>query len=253
MAYSPKYTSEEDVEALLQRDISDGSTPSTVQVNDWIEQIEAEIDDKGFSVYTETDAYLDVPYGEVSDDVYMGWIYKVRQGRLDMGVQEGGTLIPIADAKHPLLTITTLEKNSEPMDSAPSWQELTQWDGSAGGTHFTLLYNGRRANGYALYIYDETPEPGVKRIKITYTWGYNVPTSILKRYCTLKVSLIYILGMMGTNVDDAMSWIEGGDLGTSMNTNWEERIKQFRWELGIIEKRHFPKPEATDEVALGIL
>lgn len=239
MAYTPAYTSEADIEGLLQITIDDTTNPTTAETLTFIEASEKRVIDRGLGAHTATDQYIDVA-AVLSGADHGEWVYSARTGRITMSM-DTGVIIPLFDVKNPIISVTTLHKNDESIDSAPSWDALTEWDGSSGSTHFMLLQSGKRDLGYALWMYDEPPTSGPKRLKMTYSYGHNVDTSILGEYCTYDVAIRVLQARWGTNEVDGMAQYDGGDLGIWVPRNIKDRIASFAIERNKIAKDHFPE------------
>jgi len=233
------YVNEEDIEDLLQIDLSSSSVPDSAAVARWVDDMEAEIQARGLGSHMATDVYLDVPSG-IDSVSNFDWAYNARTGNLkfDMG---RGSVIPLNNIKFPVIGVTTLYKNDADVSSAPSWEALTQWDGTSASTHYMLLNSGKKSLGYALWIYDEEPLPGPKRLKMTYLYGRNVASEILSMYCTYAIAVKILMARMGSNEPDGLSMLEGGDLGSFVNRQYTERIAQYRYEMLRIEAEHFPQ------------
>jgi len=242
---SGSYTNIEKIEGLLQFTIDDTSVPSESEVVTYIQESEAKIVDRALGVHTANPVYIDVP---ISADVVVEPEYGLIADSFTAA--SDGLIVPLQSVKHPVITITSLHKNDEDMSGAPVWEALTQWNGTTGNTDFILLKTGTRPLGYALYIYDNIPMTGPSRLKMVYTYGYNVPSDILSDYCTLDVSIRVLLTRMGTNDLTGLARVYGSNLGDSIVTNYEERIAQMRAEMARIEVQHFPS--TVEEKAMGV-
>jgi len=248
LSYSPQYTSESLVEAVTQIDITDSTNPSSSEVLTWIEEIEKEVIERRLGSHTATDVYIDVPNIEESVGYYSA-TYKAKTGQLFIGTSMGaGVLVPLKNVKGPIISITSLYKNDEDPTDAPDWEELTEGPGD--GSDFMLLQvsSGSKTYGYALWIYDNFPLAGPKRLKMTYTYGYNIDSKILQEYCTLKVAIKVLQAKMGTSDGEGLNEFAGGDLGTYIPTQYQTRINLFRQRIAEIEAIHFPS-----EFAVAIL
>jgi hypothetical protein len=87
---------------------------------------------------------------------------------------------------------------------------------------------------------------------MSYTYGYNIDSDILSEYCTYAVGAKVILARMGSNSPDGLSWLEAGDLGSHMNTNYRERLREYRREMRRIEEDHFPSRASEKDLAMVI-
>jgi len=235
---TPSYTSEAKIEAVTSLSITATSVPTTNQVAVWITEVEADISERALGSHTATDNYLDVPEKTENKELYE-WTYAVDTDRL---TTDGGRtrLVPVTNARRPIISITSLYKNDENPDSAASWDELTEGPGD--GSSFILRQSGDKQHGYVLQFYDNLPLHGSKRIKWTYTYGENISTYILARWATLKVAVKVLTARMGTSSTDNLTYIDAGDFGMQMNTRYRERIQEFKDEIQKIEDDHFPDP-----------
>lgn len=163
MPYAPKYTSEDLVEALLQTTIDNSTIPTSSQLLTWIEEVEKKMDADLLGSYTATDELNDVE--TVNDQE----VFKPKFT--------------------PILTVTNLYRNKAALHDAVDYELLTEGPGDS--THFVILKAvvcGKLV-GYALYIYDRHPGIGRNKVKITYTYGYNIDSKVLQEYATKKVAL----------------------------------------------------------------
>ena len=245
MSYTPVYTSFEAIEEITQITIDDRSVPSYTAVLRWIEQIESRVVARALGSHTVTDQYIDVPVG---DDIYPNytWYYEVDGARLKFDI-EGGYVVPLGDVKYPVISITSLYKNDADFEDAPNWEQLTEWDGSTDDTHFMLLTSGRKNSGYALWFYEEEPEPGPKRLKMSYTYGNNIDPEILEEWVTLNVCVKILVARMGTNQKDSLATLRGVDVGRHINQNYSDRIGYLRAQIIEIEAFYFPRRRAEDD------
>ena len=248
MSYEPKYTSEAKIEALLQLSISDTSVPNSSQVLQWIKEVESRIDELGLGSYSATE-YLDVPEIIAEYPPYT-WEYRVKSGRFKFTI-ETGRIVPLAQLKHPIISVTAVYKNDNDPDEAPNWQQLTEGPGE--NSHYILLTSGKRGFDYALWFYKDPPLIGPKRIKIEYTWGWNVDEDILSDYCTMAVAIKVLLARMGTNQPSGIAYMEGEELGVFQTTNYRERIEILRAEMREIEEKYFPSKVELEDVAAVIV
>lgn len=232
------YCSETDVEALTQITISSSTTPTSIQLAQWIDWAEARVTENSLGRHTITDEYLDIPSYTEKEGVY-NWEYNSDQDRISFGENLNGLIIPFTNSRRPIISINHLYKNDQSYSSAASWTELTEGPGD--GSDFLLLKGGGKQQGYAIYIYDNAPVSGPKRLKLDYDYGLNLANSILKEYCTKLVSINVLQARMGTSSIDGLSYLDGGDMGTSLNTRYRERIEEWKADVAEIERRFFPE------------
>lgn len=80
--------------------------------------------------------------------------------------------------KSPILSITSLYKNTASVSSTDSWTELTEQTGSGGD--FIVDYD----TGMVTFV-DNFPSIGSRRVKASYTYGYSSVPKIIERLCVL--------------------------------------------------------------------
>lgn len=235
------------VEGLTQVVINDATSPSTDETLVFIEQVESQITDRALGSHTATNQYVDVPpYGKAGGSY--DWKYNVRTGRLDWDLGEG-VIVPLAGMKAPIISITSCAKNDEAADDTPSWDTLTEWDGSTDDTDYMLLKSGLRDLGYALWFYQNYPYTGPKRLRITYSYGWNVDSDILADWATYKVAIRVLQARLNTNNPDGMAAYDGGDLGVFVPRHYKDLIAHYWASIRYIERTHFPgRHEASLEV-----
>jgi hypothetical protein len=162
---------------------------------------------------------------------------------------EGGYLVPLLNVKSPIISITELQKNDEDYADTPDWISLTE--GPADNSSFLLLTSGLKNLGYAIWFYDNLPMAGPKRLRVTYTYGYNVDNEILQRWCTLKVAIKVLVAKMGTSSASGLTELQGEGLGIYLPRQYKRRIDELKAEVAIIEKTYFPKPSGIPAAIFG--
>uniref|UniRef100_A0A6M3KIP6 Uncharacterized protein n=1 Tax=viral metagenome TaxID=1070528 RepID=A0A6M3KIP6_9ZZZZ len=241
------YTTEAKVEAVTQIDIDATTYPTTAQVAVWITEIEAEIAERALGSHTATDQYVDVPSAEESAQ-YWGFKWTPATDSLQFTYGGAGVIVPLANIKSPFISVTSLAKNDQALNDTPSWSTLTE--GPADGSSFILLKSGLKDLGYALYFYDNNPSAGPKRLKLTYTYGFNISSEILGEYCTLQVAVKVLQAKMGTSSASGLTEFEGQDFGRYLPTQYEKRIKSFQIRIKEIETKYFPRKHSLSSVII---
>jgi len=133
----------------------------------------------------------------------------------------------------PILTVTSLVENLASLDQATNYSaERTEGPGSSSSFIILTKDNGSGIQvGYALFFYNNIPTAGRNKLRVSYTYGHNLPTSLLTQYATYRT---------------AMRVIEIRAASGSFNINldtgpWAEKYKQMKdW----TEKadRDWPRP-----------
>ena len=160
MSYTPKYTSEEKVEDLLQITIDDSSVPTSTQLLDIIERVEKEMDARLLGSYTSTDELVDSDGKPFIQPNFL-----------------------------PIISVVSLYVNGANPNQTPSWTQLTEGPGE--GSSFIVVKKNFAGKllGIGLYFYDNIPIRGKARIKITYDYGFNFDGKLLEEYATKRVAL----------------------------------------------------------------
>lgn len=232
-----KYTSSTDVEIVTALTFSSSSVPTLAQVNTIISDVENEIDSLALGQVYTTNEYIDVNtdpeqlitlatsnYGGYSN--YVGYRGRYREG------------IFIIPSKFPIITVSNLWINEAELDETANWDEQTE--GPADNASFITLKRTIRNKtlGYALYFFANLPLKGRARIKANLLWGWDMDTSILKRYATLKTSERVIINRMGTNNPDQLSTFTqgGGILQNYVPTAYDQRLRVIQSEIKDIER-----------------
>lgn len=261
MAYTPKYVTIEDVEQLVQFQLWDDTKPTRAQVLDWIEKLEDEIDalrlgwkDSGSAGdgYLATDIYLDVisPYRSVTP---LRAFELLAEAGIDINRARTGCLVPIPTNYRPIISVTKLEVRSGALTELPSWTELTEgWDegwSEAAGTDFLIVKEKGRCDqehGIAFWFYGSSmPTPGNARLKVTIKHGWNLPESILTRYCTLKITKRVLNTATRAGEPTAIAGWSGGDFGSFINNQLKADLEAYDLEVKEIEVKYFPRKLKT--------
>jgi len=199
------YATEAKVEAITQFDINNTTSPSTTEVAQWITEIEKDAEARKLGSYTATDQLIDVPARldwPAKDTI--AWLYAI-SGKRYMDAATRIVIPPFI----PIISITSLSRNKAAYTAEPDWEALTEGPGS--GDSYILLKKetkGSKFLGFAIYFYQNPPDIGYQRIKMTYTYGWNIDSEIIGEWCTLKVALKVLDAVM-----NATSPIGVGDYG----------------------------------------
>jgi len=242
MSYTPKWTSEARVEALLQIDITSATDPNSTELLDWIEEVETSMlaDNLGTQT-TPSLTEFDVPPSHALAKETIGWFHaglpESTQGRI------------VVPPYVPIVSVNsgTVSRNKASLNQAPDWELLKAKDNfpSDSDTDFMILYEvdkktGKRL-GFAFYFYNNIPEAGYRRLRGTWVYGHNVDSEILREYATLKVAEKVILARLFSAQPMNLASYTGGDMNTYVNTQFEVQLEWIRQRIGEIEKRHFPR------------
>ena len=222
------YTTEADIEILLGFSLDSTTTPSSTQVDTIIDDVSAEMDAFGLGRNYDTTVYIDV----VSEQKNLPTIaqYTYRNEYL-----EGTGGLYVIPPKTPIITISNLWVNESDPGSTASWTAHTE--GPASGASFVVLRAQCRNKllGYALYFFEDIPDVGRSRIKMNILWGWDMDTSILKRYATLKAGERVLQAKMSTNAPDHLAQYVGGEIQQYIPAAYGERLKLIREEIKEME------------------
>ena len=227
-----------DVEAYTQFTASSITTPSLQEETEWLAQAETEIEENSLGEHLIENIYLDVPSRETNRGVYDAeWDSKADHLYTQIGKR--GLIVPLTNIKRPLLKITILEKNDEDYSADTDWTELTE--GPADGASYIILESGDKQHGYALMFFDNYPLYGPKRLRLSYQYGENINTGILREWVAKTVAVNVLGALMGTNSPTGLRILDmGGDVPFVYNTNYKDRILEYKTRLKEIEDKYFP-------------
>jgi len=245
VTYTPKYTSESKIEALVGFDITAKTKPSSSQVLDVIEEVEAEIDAKylgwedGASYgegYTISDLYIDVPASAEN----------IEENHLD--IITGRTVDTVYLSGYPIIEMTKLyRRTTASAYDSPEWEELNQgyysgWTPS--DSHYKLITTkGKDGQSYGIgfcFYGDKRPYEGPASLKAIFKCGYLIPEEIVQEYATLKCAIKVL--QMATNAGEPVRFpsYPGGSLEEYVPRELNNMIREFRERIKEIEKMHLP-------------
>jgi hypothetical protein len=262
--YETKYCTIADVTRETQIDYTTSTKPSTNQIAQWIEDLEREIDaallgwgenrSQGEG-YLATNVYLDIkslaPRITPIDRFRLLTQYSV-----DPYFQSKGAIVLIPDHYRPIIDITSMWYTNKELDQTPEWTAVTQgyYEGwtETSGTDFKLEHTRGRAGQLhvsSIWFYSSTrPDVGRARLKSTFTYGWNLPLSILRTYCANIIAAKTTHASVTAGEPTALASFTGGDFQDWVNTEVDNQVQKFIGEALRIKKEYFPK-----DPAIGIL
>jgi hypothetical protein len=209
--------------------------PNRTEVLQMIEEVEAEIDGQLLGTYTATDVYVDVPPTEgLSEDTLKWFEFITRHG---YSPSTGKVVVP---RLLPIISISKCYRRTTALSSSASWEELKE----GFGENFIVLKEQTKDGqelGFALYFFQDAPTAGLQRLKMTYTYGWNINKAILRKYATLKTAIQVLKAKMGASEPAGLSQFVGGDLQTFVGSQYAQRIEILKAEIEEIEKKYFPE------------
>lgn len=171
--YKPKYCQLTDFEDYFQNDVTEDSVPNVDQVLKLIQIAEAEVDSKEWGKYIQNDEYLDGRFEILS----FQWQY-------------AGFYSQVFYPQHVnIIRVLSCYYNGNQPSSNPNWVEVKEGPGNT--TSFVVIRKSKlKAQvGSSLLFYSNTPYPGPLRLKLTYEYGMNIDTALLREYVGKKASM----------------------------------------------------------------
>lgn len=244
IAWVPKYTSEADIERVVQFDITASTKPSSSETLDIIEQVEKEIDarklgwkDGGIEGdgYDITNLYIDVP--EAKEEITP--IERIK----------GEYAVKVLLHGYPILAMVSLERRtSDELSDTPAWESLTQgyYEGWTEGPsdYMLIMDKGKDGQRYGIGFYfysSKLPLQGKASLKASFSYSYNIPSSILKEYATLKAAIEVLKASVTAGEPTRITTYPGGDMREYVPREMERQINQWRLRIKEIEADHFPE------------
>jgi len=212
-----KYHSETDVERVLGMTIDATTKPTSAQVEKFIEETEAEIDEKALG--------LNYAQDEIQDVVY----------RESVSYREDETEVRVIPYHLPIGTVSECFVNEANVDETPDWQ--ARKEGPADDADFIVLKAKfrNRTVGYALQFFQDAPNEGKAKIKISYTWGWDFPKEWLRKFASLKTAIKVLLHKASTEQVPSVPMFTGGEMQTWVPVAYRETIRLLKEELAEME------------------
>lgn len=211
--YSPKYCTVKEFEDWYQANITENTVPNTEQVLRLMQGAEAEVDQKEWGTYTQTDEYVDGEY-QIST---FNWQYV-------------GFYAQIVRPAHINIQriIRCQINNGGVVSSDPIWQDVAE--GPAGNSQFIVLRKTRGVNqlGTSLLFYSNVPYPGPMRFRISYEYGMNLDRSLLREYVGKTVAMGAL--EMRTAAENINLNFDKGPWG-ALYRAYKARLKEMREDL----------------------
>jgi hypothetical protein len=100
----------------------------------------------------------------------------------------------------PIISVTNLYENEAELDEAADWVERTEGPGT--NSSFIILKRDFLGQylGYALYFYDNFPEVGPQRLRVTYNWGFSSVPSLIEELSTVLAALKVLVAKQGVEL-----------------------------------------------------
>lgn len=188
MSYNPQFTEISSVAALSGETIDDTSDPTAAQVLQWIEEVEMEMVERGFSTNALAGVIMDVPEGPVSGSMYtVGNMTQIVKNPSRFG---GGLTVTLPNV--PFISVDNVQRNIRGYKQDTVWEDLTEGPGT--GSDFLIVKRQFRAGlrGVSLFFYNNVPQSGYQRLKLDYVWGFDLPEKVLREYATDRVAVMFL-------------------------------------------------------------
>jgi hypothetical protein len=253
MSYSPKYCGDNasdsysNVEGIIQFDLTANSSPSESQVLKWIEEVETDVKERNLGNETASNEVFDVDERLEGVAPPVGTIEGFESYATGAYVFEEGVIV--LPPRRPIVSVSSLYRRTSAMGGTESWESYTQ--GLSGDFILRTVPVGTRSLGWCVYIFDTLPATGFQRLKMTYNYGWNVPSAVLREYCCLKVSVKILNALKGTTHPGGMRQFVGRTLQSYVPDNYVSRISDLLARCGELEKEHFPAERS--KIAVGVL
>ena len=237
MTYTPKYSSQAKVTGITQFTPGVSTTPTETQVLTWIEEVEADVDARCLASYTATDQIIDiVPELNYPSKGTIAWLEAVAGASYDE--ISASILIP---PFLPFVSITSLYRRTTGLSETAAWELLTEGPGSSAS--FIIVKKRSKTNQYlgtGIYFYQNNPDIGYGRIKATYLYGWNLSTTIIGEWVTLKVAVKVFEALKEANTPYGSGDYSLADLRVGL-VDLEARSKGLLMRTEEIERQYFPE------------
>jgi len=246
MTYTPQYTSQTRINGITQFTAGAATNPSTTEILDWIEEVEADADQRMLGSYTLTDFAFDIsPTSTIPRNFQKaGWLEWVRLYGYDFA--EGLVVVP---PYVPIISISSLSRRTSGLTEAEAWEALTEGP-AANSSWVQIKKKGRNKQyyGVAIFFYDNIPVAGIGRVKMTYNYGWNLPTTIIREWCGLKVAIKVFEALLAANIPYGTQDYGVVDVrvtAAELKRKWATALDR----IAEIELKHFP----TEPKNIGVL
>jgi hypothetical protein len=230
------YTSTTKVQGITQFADGAGTTPTTTQITQWITEVEKDVDTRCLASYTLTDQIVDIlPELNYPAKGTIAWLEAI--GGLAYDEIDTSVFIP---PFLPLVSVTSLYRRTSAITETAVWELLTEGPGSSGS--FMILKKRTKTNqylGFCLYFYQNQPDVGLGRVKMTYVYGWNLSSDIIGEWCTLKVALKVFEALKEANTPYGSSDYSLMDLRVGL-TDIETRQRGAISRIKELEENYFP-------------
>jgi hypothetical protein len=235
MVYSPKYTSQTKVQGLTQFAAGSTSKPTVTEVLQWIQEVEADADERSLYTYAVTDEVMDIP-GKLDYPAKntLAWV----EALAGFAYSEVSNKI-LMPPRTPIVSVTALSRRTTSLTETPVWELLTEGPSSTGS--FMLLKRRTKTNQYlafAIFFYQNEPDAGLGRVKMTYNYGWNLGVDIIGEWCTLKVAIKVLDVLVRTNTPYGSSDYGLTDLRIGLDL--KKSIATITDRISELELEYFP-------------
>lgn len=237
MTYSPKYTSQAKVTGITQFTPGASTNPTETQVLQWIEEIETDVDTRCLASYTVTDQIVDIqPEINYPAKGTIAWL----EALAGMNFEEINASIFVPPFT-PIISVASLYRRTSSLTETAVWEAITEGPGSSGS--FVIMKKRTKTNqylGFVLYFYQNEPDLGIGRVKMTYAYGWNLSNVIIGEWCGLKVALKVFEALKEANTPYGSGDYSIADLRVGL-VDIETRQRGAISRIKEIEEHYFPE------------
>jgi len=231
------YTTVDRIESELQVLIDSETNPNTAEVEDIIEEVEAEMDAMLLGRYHMVSGLIDVLPVEGLNEDTIEWYEYISQYSYSPSI--GRLVIPDLV---PIISVDAsgCHTRDTGLGTAPTWT-LVQ-EGLA--NEFLILRKKTKTGqnlGFALYFFQDAPTAGLSMLRLSYYYGWAIDLRILRKYATLKSAIEVLRMKQGASEPTGLSQFRGGDFQTFVSSNYDERIEAMKAEIERIEEDYLPE------------
>lgn len=127
----------------------------------------------------------------------------------------------------PVVSITTLQRNSAGANSTDSWETLTEQTGSGGD--YVLTDEGKAA-GYVEFV-NKKPRWGKRAMRATYVWGYSTTPKNIEKLTTMMAVRDIILSKISRSFFDSSHPISLRGIMIDRNAAFATYLKSVNEEI----------------------
>lgn len=175
------YTTQELVESVIGQTFSGTTTPTDTQINTFIDWASDEVEsltEQFYGVGTTTDELVDWTRFNAIQNTNTGYRDAFTNENIDRNDRLNLTDFNAFKVENkPIIEVTSLEKNINTYPTSPSWEVI--------GTSDYII---SKPEGKITLVTNAIPDFGLRRFKISYTYGTSTAPKQVERLATLLVA-----------------------------------------------------------------